>query len=59
MLTHDNTGFAHVQLWSSEDNKIRFPAIIFTNRVDHLHSTPELIAGGAVVADHWVQDYVA
>jgi len=59
MLTHDNTGVAHVQLWSSDDNKIRFPAIVYTNRVDHLQNTPELVAGGAVVEDHWVQDYVA
>lgn len=59
MLTHDNTGFAHVQLWSSPDNKIRFPAILYTNRLDHLHSCPELVGGGAIVEDHWVQDYLA
>lgn len=59
MLTHDNTGFAHVQLWSSADDKVRFPAVLSTNRLDHLQGRPELIAGGAVVDDHWVQDYLA
>lgn len=58
MLTHDNTGFAHVQLWSSADNKVRFPALLYTNRVDHLHDSPELIAGGDIVADHWVEEFL-
>lgn len=58
MLSHDNTGYAHVQLWSSEDGKIRFPAILFTNRVDHLRESPELISGGAIVEDHWIQEFL-
>ena len=58
MLTHDNTGYAHVQLWSSADGKTRIPAIIYTNRVDHLREHPDLVSGGAVVEDHWIQEYL-
>jgi broad specificity phosphatase PhoE len=58
MLTHDNTGFAHVQLWSNEDGSGRLPAVLFTNRVDHLAAHPELVAGGAVFEDHWIQEYM-
>lgn len=58
MLTHDNTGFAHIQLWSHEDGSNRLPAILYTNRVDHLRGNPELIAGGAVFEDHWIQEFL-
>lgn len=58
MITHHNTGFAHVQLWSNEDGSGRLPAILFSNRVDHLHGHPELIGGGAVVEDHWIQEFM-
>lgn len=58
MLSHDNTGYAHVQLWTTEDKKTRFPAVLYTNRVDHLRESPELISGGAIVEDHWIQEFL-
>jgi broad specificity phosphatase PhoE len=58
MLTHDNTGFAHIQLWSRDDGSERLPAVLYTNRVDHLRENPELIAGGAVFEDHWIQEFM-
>lgn len=58
MLTHDNTGFAHVQLWTDLDTGKNIPAIMFTNCIDHLRGKPELVAGGAVVEGHWIQEYL-
>lgn len=58
MLTHDNTGYAHVQLYTDMDTNKKIPAILFTNRTDHLRAHPELIAGGAVVEDHFIQEYL-
>lgn len=58
MLTHDNTGYAHVQLYTDMDTGKRIPAIIFTNKTDHLREYPELISGGAVVEGHWIQEYL-
>jgi broad specificity phosphatase PhoE len=58
LITHDNTGITHVQLWSKEDGSVRLPATLFTNRVPHLAAHPELVGGGAVLEDHWIQEYL-
>ncbi|RYH21754.1 histidine phosphatase family protein [archaeon] len=59
MLTHCNTGYSHVQLWtSSTQEPYRFVSVQYVNRIDHLTDRPALIAGNDVFADHWVQEYI-
>lgn len=59
LVTHDNTGFTHIQLWSDSTGKHNVPSIQFVNRVDHLlHSSPNLISGSAVFTDHWMQEFI-
>ena len=56
LITHHNTGMAHVQLWSNHDNTRRVPCLLYSNRVEHMRDHPELAVGGRVVEDHWIQE---
>jgi broad specificity phosphatase PhoE len=57
LFSMSNTGVTHFQL-NTLDSGHKVAAIRFQNRVDHLSSYPSLIAGGDLLADHWIQEYI-
>jgi len=57
LIAHDNTGITHVQLWVDATGKRKLASIHYLNKVDHLHSRPELISGSDIVKDHWLQEF--
>jgi broad specificity phosphatase PhoE len=58
MISHHNTGYCHIQLWSRTDGTHKIATILASNKVDHLHDSPSLVAGGALVEDHWIQEFL-
>lgn len=60
MITSDNTGITHIQLWSDRTNEHRLASLLSVNRVDHLLDAENgaLITGGAIFEDHWIQEYL-
>jgi broad specificity phosphatase PhoE len=58
MITSDNTGVSHLQLWSSLEGNHAFASVQFLNNVEHLLSEPNLISGNEIFDDHWIQEYL-
>jgi hypothetical protein len=56
LIAHDNTGVTHVQLWTNAAGR-KIPSIHYVNKVDHLHSSPELISGSDIIRGHWMEEF--
>lgn len=57
LFSMSNTGITYFQL-NTLDSGHKVAAMRFHNRVDHLYSYPSLIAGGDLLDDHWIQEYI-
>eukprot|EP01038_Epipyxis_sp_PR26KG_P013240 gene13240-17746_t len=68
LTVHNNTGYSHLQLFSTQnninntnntnENNKRMAAIKSINRVDHLMNNPDLLTGNDVFHDHWMQEFL-